>query len=1163
MAATTPQLGLVTPTQGDLTGTWGNTVNNGITEYTDIAIAGTLTLTGDGAVTLANTLGDDSASNITSSLAGAGTVTAQFAIVKVSGTTTTKEVTGPSYSKTYVVDNASSFAVTFKASGQAGVSVAVGEKCTVYFNGTDYVKVASSVVDGVSTFSAGTTGLTPSTATSGAVTLAGTLAVANGGTNLTSFTANGVVYASSSSALATGSALTFDGTNNLALTGTASTSLITSTTSTTTGAYAGYKGSGDPTIQIGQFSASNAGTTFGLSSSNLSFIYTTTYASTPASALLIGTAGATPLVFATSGVEAIRVDISRNVGIGTSSPGEKLDVVGGIRALTASTSANTLRVGNTGNSTFLGVESSTGGVNIVGSTAYATTLTSNGPIQLSTNNGASVQATLDSTGLGIGTSSPGAKLDVAGSTIRLRNSAAGNTQIQIAGQGQTAGTSSFDIINDGTSAVYLWNRSSLPLLFGMAGAERMRLDSSGNVGIGTSSPGAKLDVDGQGRFQGLTLGFDGTYAAPYLTVGFSGNTNGSTRIFATNNDSDNLYLAAGTGRGVTFWVNGSSATAAVLDSSGNFGLGVAPSAWASYKAFQFGPAVADGAIASAGNDTNYATNCYFNSGWKYQSTGYAPVRYVQTSGVHQWYTAPSGTAGDPITFTQAMTLTAAGKLSIGTTEANRGLNVYELNNTANSTTSFWNLDYAGIFVRNTSTTTNTLAGIGFSGGTSGNSASGIANILESVNAGALGFFTGGASASNTVPERMRIASDGSVGIGTSSPGAKLHVEGSANGLIVGKVVNTNAGASARADMGVVSDSADITMIATSAAYTGVSGWADTGIISTSSGTSGGMLFNVQASAPFRFMQAATNESMRIDSSGNVGIGTSSITSGFKLDVVGVGGARFSNVAGDDGVELGWSAGASAGFVQAYDRGASAFRDLILNNAVTISSSGNLGLGVTPSAWRSGTPAFQIGSAGVCLFADSGVAAGLGNNMFLNSSSQYIALREDLASRYQQYQGVHSWLTAPSVAQQVGFRVIAGGIPTVQRGAAGSFAIFYNYSDSATIGSITNSGGVATLFNTTSDYRLKTVTGAVTGQGARIDALEPVEYTWNSDGSRSRGFLAHKFQEVYASSVNGTKDAVDKDGKPLYQSMQAGSSEVIADLVAEIQSLRQRLAAAGI
>jgi hypothetical protein len=147
MAATTTQLGLVTPTQGDLSGTWGDTVNNGITEYTNIAIAATLTLTGDGAVTLANTTGDASASNITSTLAGAGTVTAQFAIVRVSGTTTTKVVTGPSYSKSYIVDNASSFVVTFKASGQTGVSIAAGEKVTVYYNGTDYVKIAGTVAN--------------------------------------------------------------------------------------------------------------------------------------------------------------------------------------------------------------------------------------------------------------------------------------------------------------------------------------------------------------------------------------------------------------------------------------------------------------------------------------------------------------------------------------------------------------------------------------------------------------------------------------------------------------------------------------------------------------------------------------------------------------------------------------------------------------------------------------------------------------------------------------------------------------------------------------------------------------------------------------------------------------------------------------------------------
>jgi hypothetical protein len=151
----TGQLGLALPVQGELSGSWGNTVNNGITEYTNIAIAATLTLTGDGAVTLANTTGDASATNITATLTGAGTVTAQFAIVRVTGTlTTAKVVTAPSYSKTYVVDNAATGGVvTFKASGQPGVSVAVGEKCSVYFNGTDYVKVATSTAGTVTAVS--------------------------------------------------------------------------------------------------------------------------------------------------------------------------------------------------------------------------------------------------------------------------------------------------------------------------------------------------------------------------------------------------------------------------------------------------------------------------------------------------------------------------------------------------------------------------------------------------------------------------------------------------------------------------------------------------------------------------------------------------------------------------------------------------------------------------------------------------------------------------------------------------------------------------------------------------------------------------------------------------------------------------------------------------
>jgi hypothetical protein len=126
---------------------------------------------------------------------------------------------------------------------------------------------------------------------------------------------------------------------------------------------------------------------------------------------------------------------------------------------------------------------------------------------------------------------------------------------------------------------------------------------------------------------------------------------------------------------------------------------------------------------------------------------------------------------------------------------------------------------------------------------------------------------------------------------------------------------------------------------------------------------------------------------------------------------------------------------------------------------------------------------------------------------------------------------------------------------------GSGDSFLEFGYNATkIGSITQNGTTGVLYNIMSDYRMKMVIGPLVDSGARIDVLEPIEYTWNSDGSHSRGFLAHKFQEVYPNSVTGEKDAVDENGNPVYQNMQASTSEVIADLVAEIKSLRVRVAA---
>ncbi len=337
MAAETALLDLVTPTQGTLTGSWGNTVNNGITEYVDIAIAGTLSLTGDGAVDLVNSTGNASATNITagSTLAGAGTATAQFAVVKISGTTTTKTITGPSTSKTYIVDNTGSFTVTFKASGQTGVSVVAGEKCTVYYNGTDYVKVASSTADGVSTISFGSTGLTPSTATSGAVSVAGTLAVANGGTGLTAGTSGGILAYTATGTLASSGALAA---NNVVVGGGAgvapsSTNLLAISAAVTTGNYIKAIGYADTVTALG-----NTGTAINLDVTSGNVF----------SATLNGNATITLRYPVSSGASSFTLILSNDATPGRTvafaGSGATFKYPGGIASLSRTTTANAIDI---------------------------------------------------------------------------------------------------------------------------------------------------------------------------------------------------------------------------------------------------------------------------------------------------------------------------------------------------------------------------------------------------------------------------------------------------------------------------------------------------------------------------------------------------------------------------------------------------------------------------------------------------------------------------------------------------------------------------------------------------------------------------------------------------------------------------------------------------
>jgi hypothetical protein len=137
-------------------------------------------------------------------------------------------------------------------------------------------------------------------------------------------------------------------------------------------------------------------------------------------------------------------------------------------------------------------------------------------------------------------------------------------------------------------------------------------------------------------------------------------------------------------------------------------------------------------------------------------------------------------------------------------------------------------------------------------------------------------------------------------------------------------------------------------------------------------------------------------------------------------------------------------------------------------------------------------------------------------------------------------------------------VAATGGLIIQPGSDNYTAIQFNNAAGVGKGSISVSA-TATSYNTSSDYRLKNNQALLTGSGAFIDALQPKTWTWAQDGSKGAGFIAHEFAEVSPSSVTGEKDAVDAQGKPVYQAMQASSAEVIANLVAELQSLRKRVA----
>ena len=132
-----------------------------------------------------------------------------------------------------------------------------------------------------------------------------------------------------------------------------------------------------------------------------------------------------------------------------------------------------------------------------------------------------------------------------------------------------------------------------------------------------------------------------------------------------------------------------SQSANLIFDGSNFGVGVTPSAWSGFRATQIGSTTSlwSGATAGSNSSSFYTNNGYFNGSSRIYLTNGNASEYIMGAGLHIWYTAPSGTAGNAITFTEAMRIHASTGVSIGnTTDPGAGLlsvsNGVRINSTA-------------------------------------------------------------------------------------------------------------------------------------------------------------------------------------------------------------------------------------------------------------------------------------------------------------------------------------------------------------------------------------------------------------------------------------------------------------------------------------------------
>jgi uncharacterized protein YaiE (UPF0345 family) len=532
-------------------------------------------------------------------------------------------------------------------------------------------------------------------------------------------------------------------------------------------------------------------------------------------------------------------------------------------------------------------------------------------------NGTNALAISTSQKIGIGTASPVSNLDIystaAPASLGVNAPSTYSAILSLVGNGNTLGTSDFTIFQSGSNSdATLLNRANANLTFGTNNTERMRIDSSGNVLIATTSYTGvdtgtqRLTVQGIAGGNGGTLGLISDSLGRNIVLTDSGKTQVAT--YSLSSTIANI----GTNTSLPLAFNTAATERMRIDSSGNVGIGVVPSTYNIGKAIEVG--ASGNAFWTTTNDVYLTANTYYQSNYKYATSNYASM-YEQTSGTHRWFVAPSGTANAVISYTEAMRIDSSGNVGIGTSSNSTNVRLQVVS------------------------PTNTVAG-----------SRGNAYIYITETAGI-------------------------------DKGAQLALGGQWSG---GEVPFSAIAGRAEAGGGAVQGYMQFSTINPS------------GILA---------------------------ERMRLDSNGNLLVGTTTSTAKFTL----TGGGQTSYF--------------------------------------TQSSSGGY----------------------VCSMSAA------------NNASNYY---------------------------------------------------YVNWLEGATSRGAVTSNGVVMIYGGTSDYRLKENIKPMTNGLERVSKLKPVTYTWKENGKISEGFIAHELQEVVPDAVSGKKDQVDSDGNPMYQNIDPRM--IVATLTVAIQ-----------